>query len=142
MVTSDPQRRQEMILKEVLLLGWQPACYPHTRRPRDQGPCSYRGPCRHTASDPQRSGQRSRAFAPPGRISHKPPPTPLALRLRGRAGETEAAGTSQLVMRQIHQRAAAEGVLKMLAPTLITCQPGRPNVAQKLWNKRAISYYF
>lgn len=60
---------------EVLLLGWQPACYPHTRRPRDQGPCSYRGPCRHTASSPQRSDQWSRAFASPGHISHKPPPT-------------------------------------------------------------------
>jgi hypothetical protein len=45
-------------------------------------------------------------------------------------------------MRQIHQAAAAEGALKMLDPTLITCQPERPNVAQKLWNKRAISYYF
>lgn len=78
-----------------------------------------------------------------GQVAHKHPPTPLSpVSWRRRAGETEAAGTSQLVMRQIHQTAIAEGVLKMLDPTLITCQPVRPNAAQKLRNKRAISYYF
>lgn len=60
----------------------------------------------------------------------------------GQAGKTEAAGPGQLVMRLIHRTATAEGVLKTLDPTLITCQPARPNRAQKLWNKRAISYYF
>ena len=60
----------------------------------------------------------------------------------GAGGEADAAGASQPVTRLIHQAAASEGTLKKLDPTLITCQPERPNAAQKLWNKRAISYYF
>lgn len=89
------------------------------------------------SKQPWEVGPQDGAFASPSASSHFPAPC-----LRGRAAETGAAGASQPVMRQIHQAAAAEGTLKMLDPTLITCQPERPNVAQKLWNKRAISYYF
>lgn len=109
---------------------------PHPHLPSPGGR-RYRGLCHHPASSPGRSDCRTEPLP-----SHQPPPTPLAPCLRGRAAETDAAGASQPVMRQIHQAAAAEGALKMLDPTLITCQPERPNVAQKLWNKRVISYYF
>lgn len=67
---------------------------------------------------------------------------PRPLCLRWRAGETEAAGAGWLVVKRIQQKAGAEGILRMLDPALINCQPMRANVAQKLWNKRAISYYF
>lgn len=115
--------------------GSLPASPTLTRRV--QGAGRYRGPCHHPASSPGRSDRRTEPLPP-----RQPPPSPLAPCLRGRAAETDAAGASQPVMRQIHQAAAAEGTLKMLDPTLITCQPERPNAAQKLWNTRAISYYF
>lgn len=89
-------------------------------------------------------GQASRTepLPPPGICPTSLLPLPCLLCLRERAGETEAAGASRLVMRQIYQTAATEGVLETLDPTLITCQPARPDATQKLWNKRAISYYF
>lgn len=117
----------------------------------DAGASSGMAACPHLHPHPPGpGGRRSRGPCHPGRPhcrteplpSRQPPPTPLAPCLRGRAAEADAAGASQPVMRQIHQAAAAEGAFKMLDPTLITCQPERPNVAQKLWNKRAISYYF
>lgn len=86
---------------------------------------------------PWGAGPQDGAFASPPASSDSPGPVS-----EGAGGETDAAGASQPVTRQIHQAAAAEGTLKKLDPTLITCQPERPNAAQKLWNKRAISYYF
>lgn len=44
-------------------------------------------------------------------------------------------------MRRIRQTGATAGTLKTLDPTLITGPPVGPHAAQKLGNKRAISYY-
>lgn len=114
-------------------------------QPLPLGPEGRRGP--ETASPPQPAllrGQsgRTQLLPPPGVCPLNVLPLPGPLCLGRRAGETEAARARRPVTRQIHQTAAAEGALKTLDPTLITCQPARPDAAQKLWNKRAISYYF
>lgn len=122
------------------LLGWMaptPTPAPGSRRAGRDG-----GPRRHPASNPRARASRTEPPPPPGDGPLSVLLLPCLLRLRERAGETEAAGASWLVMRQIQQTAATEGVLKTLDPTLITCQPAQPDAAQKLWNKRAISYYF
>lgn len=85
---------------------------------------------------------RTEPLLSPGRCPISFLLVPYLLCLGEQAGETEAAGPSRLVTRQTQQTAAAEGILKTLDPTLITCQAARPDAAQKLWNKRAISYYF